>query len=481
MKKAARHRRSRTERPPGPWVALLPLPFVALMVPSDLVLGGPLKSNGWPARILIFWIAAAIILGWFAHREPRRASPAEVGSWVLIFGLICSVAAAGFRQLTGVEAAGVTRVALVMIPLALISLGIASTANRVLTDLLLIGLLFGAAASSMIALAQFVVPFEWADIIRLPGLQTDILGNPDERGGFFRVKGASAHPIEFGVIVSSLIPVGLHFSRYAAQPLARQISGIITAIMVIAIPMSVSRSGIVTLALALGIYAVVMTPRQRLTTLVVGIAGLILFRATIPGLLGTVLSIFGSASEDNSVSGRTNDYTLVNDLFEHSPILGRGLGTFQPDEYFYLDNQYLLTLIEGGILLLGCTVLFLILGLASARGASLRAAQPLAASRAQAVAAGIVAISVSGLFFDLFSFGQATVVLFLLIGLAGALWHDGVDNGRGIGAPLERMGLRMHQANGIDSVRPQSARARGPLHRASLSTFTDRAHPRRPG
>ncbi|KAE8764892.1 O-antigen ligase family protein [Georgenia thermotolerans] len=428
-------------RPRGPWVALQLLPIVALTIPASVVLAGPLKSNGWPARLMVFWIAAAVALGWVQQKRPRRSSPVEYGCWLLLLGLACSLAASWLRALDPVEAAGAIRYALVMFPLPVVALGIAATATPRLCDRLLLALLIGAALSSFVAVAQFVVPFEWSDLFQIPGL--DAHGTAQMmRDEFLRVRGASDHPIEFGVLAGAVTPIGLHFARFGPTRLGRQLAAIGTFVCIAAIPMSVSRSGILVLLLALATYAVVLTGQQRLVALVLGLAGLVMFRATVPGLLGTVLGAFRNSSEDTSIASRTRAYAAVYDLVESSPVLGYGLGTFRPELYIYLDNQYLMSLVEGGIVLVGCVIVWLLLGLASARGAARRARDAVAASRAQAVLGATLAIGVSGAFFDLFSFGQATIMLFVLVGVAGALWHDGVLHGRPLPSPLERTGLR---------------------------------------
>jgi O-antigen ligase len=202
------------------------------------------------------------------------------------------------------------------------------------------------------------------------------------------------------------------------------------------------------------VYAVVLSARQRFSLLILGLGAALVMRAAIPGLLGTVTSFFTNASTDNSVTGRTQDYAQIDAFFRETPILGRGLGTFRPEDYFFLDNQYLLALVEGGIVLLVATILFFLFVVAACRGASVRAARAVDASRAQAVMAAVLAIGVSGAFFDLFSFAQVTVLTFILAGVAGALWRQGVDDGVPIPSTVERIrGLRVPVSAGRLSAR----------------------------
>lgn len=438
-------RARRGGRPPGPWAALVALPVVALVVPASLVVSGPLRSNGWPARLLVFWIAGMVVLGWVARRRigpgapaSRGTPPIEMGAWLLLFGLCTSLAAAHMRDLTEVEAAGALRFALALIPLVILAIGVSTLSDSRHCDLLLAGLLLGAGIGAAIAIAQFVVPFAWDQVLQVPPLQADDPSGTGSRGGFARIRGATAHPIELGVVCGAAVPLGLHFARFAAARQARLVAAALTFLLVVSIPMSVSRSGVLVLLLAVAVYAVALDGRQRLTALVLAVAGMAVFRAAVPGLLGTVLAIFTGASTDDSITGRTEDYAVVNELWIRQPLLGFGLGTFRPEEYFFLDNQYLMAVVEGGITLLVVTILFFLLGVASARGAVRRATGPAEASRGQAVAASLVAIAFSGLFFDLFSFAQITVMTFVLAGVAGGVWRHGLRHGRALPTPAQR-------------------------------------------
>lgn len=436
-----------SRRPTGPWAALIALPVVALVIPASLVLSGPLRSNGWPARLLVFWIAGMVVLGWVARRRtgqdrlPGRTAPVEAGVWLLILGLCSSLAAAGMRDLTEMESAGALRFALALIPLAILSIGVSTLSDSRRCDLLLIGLLLGAGVGAAIAIAQFLVPFAWDQVLQIPPLQADDPSGTGSRGGFARIRGAAAHPIELGVICGAAVPLGLHFARFGGSRQTCLVAALLTFLLIISIPMSVSRSGILVLILAVAVYAVSLDGRQRLTALVLAVAGMAVFRAAVPGLLGTVLAIFTGASGDDSVTGRTEDYAVVNELWTRNPLLGFGLGTFRPEEYFFLDNQYLMAVVEGGITLFVVTILFFLLAVASARGAVRRATSREEASRGQAVAASLVAVAISGLFFDLFSFAQVSVMAFVLAGVAGGLWHHGVRHGRPLPTPAQRWAL----------------------------------------
>jgi O-antigen ligase len=102
--------------------------------------------------------------------------------------------------------------------------------------------------------------------------------------------------------------------------------------------------------------------------------------------------------------------------------LGRGLGTFVPDVYFFLDNQYLAALLQGGIVGLTAFIALLVVGLGVARGVRRRSLDPGLRSEAQALAGTIASLGAAALVFDALSFRQSAFLLFLVIGCAGAHW-----------------------------------------------------------
>jgi O-antigen ligase len=210
----------------------------------------------------------------------------------------------------------------------------------------------------------------------------------------------------------------LHFALQSRRLRDWTAVGIIS----LAIPMAVSRAGI----LALGVSALLMWltwPSNRKVgsaLIALGFAGVV--RLAIPGLLGTLRSLFTNFFFDESVEGRTSDYPQVGRYIADSPLIGRGFGTFTPDRYLLLDNQYLGMLIETGIvgslLFLG----LLVAGFGVARGSRIGGDET-TRSLGQALAAAIAAGIVTAATFDLLAFGMVSMLLFILIGCAGALWR----------------------------------------------------------
>ena len=133
--------------------------------------------------------------------------------------------------------------------------------------------------------------------------------------------------------------------------------------------------------------------------------------------------VFLWAGADPSITGRTQDYDYVAYWFSQRPWLGRGPGTLIPDLYIILDNQWLLTLVTGGIVgvvaLAGLHVTCISLSMTALRRSATAEDRHLCAAL---LSSQIVAILV-GLTFDSLSFTTFAFTLALMSGLCGAVWR----------------------------------------------------------
>lgn len=398
------------------------LVVLLLLVPQDYVLVGPLRSVGNPAVL----VSLAALGLWAASRilKLSDASPFHPVRWVLmVFAITCltSYAAAMTRGLTTSEAGSVDRSVfplLGLVGVALLAVDELGDRDRITTLLKRVVLLGGLAA--FFGIVEFVSSFDYAEAMRLPGLTANVQMASDTRSGFDRVTAASTHAIEFSVVTAALVPLALHFALHAEA--RRWQFRLALALMLMAIPMSVSRSGVLTLTVALAFYAVALSRRAQFNVLVLGVVGLGIFRAAVPGLLGTLLSLFRTAGDDPSITGRTDDYQVIPALMESHWWFGRGLGTFVPDVYFFLDNQYLGSLLNGGIVGLIAYLALHVVGLGVARGVRRRSSDLALRSEGQALAAAIAGLGAAAVTYDAFSFRQSSFLLFILIGCAGAHW-----------------------------------------------------------
>jgi O-antigen ligase len=142
-----------------------------------------------------------------------------------------------------------------------------------------------------------------------------------------------------------------------------------------------------------------------------------------PGVLGTLKGFLLATGNEPSSEARTEDYPVVYAQVQEHPLLGRGPGTYLPQLYTVLDNQYLLTLVSAGALGLLAYIVLLCIGYSLGRRVHRLARGEEQRQLGQALAAGLVAAMASSFTFDAMSFTVMFVVTHLLVGLTGALWR----------------------------------------------------------
>jgi O-antigen ligase len=141
----------------------------------------------------------------------------------------------------------------------------------------------------------------------------------------------------------------------------------------------------------------------------------------VPGLFGTLRGMFSNIENDPSIKARTADYADIARVIDLHPLMGRGFGTFLPSKFSILDNQFLLTIVENGYVGLVVLVGLLLTGVyAAGRARSLTTDEDLRGIGGSLVAAMLVC-SIGSATFDLLAFGVATGILFVMVGMSGAL------------------------------------------------------------
>src|SRR5690606_31285301 len=100
-------------------------------------------------------------------------------------------------------------------------------------------------------------------------------------------------------------------------------------------------------------------------------------------------------------------------------------GTYTPEDYFLLDNEIQKTTIESG--LVGVAILILFIGFVVTIAWRLRGRDDLGRLRGVAPIATILAIFISTYTFDAFFYKILMGLLYLSIGLVGAMWRLTAD------------------------------------------------------
>jgi O-antigen ligase len=292
-------------------------------------------------------------------------------------------------------------------------------------DKLLRIVVYGCAFVAVIGLIQFFLGIDPTHYMVVPGLRE--VGNVNtllERSIFRRPSGTAGHPIEYGVVCAIAVPLCAHYA-FRATTHGRRSWPWWLALVALAMGamVSLSRSAILGL-FAAGLVLLPTWPAKRqLQTIVSALLFTGLMRLFVPGLIGTLISLFSHLSGDPSIQHRTESYARASVQIAEHPWLGKGFGTYLPDKYGPLDNQYLGTLVETGFIGLAALIFVLIAGAYAAIQVRRTARDPLVRDLAQTLLACLAVIMVADATYDAFGFIMATGMCFLLVGVAGALWR----------------------------------------------------------
>jgi hypothetical protein len=398
--------------------------LLILVPPTHII--GPLGAVGTPATViglvaLMLWGVAVLTPGGYLV---RTVVPVRLVIAMLVGTILSSYAVLHVRHVPGAELLASDRSLLQVLSWA----GVALLATEGLRDRgelyrVLRTVVAAVAAMAVVGFLQFRSGIDLAELAdRIPGLQANAdLVSIQDRLGFRRPAGTATHPIEFGCVIAMALPLALHLARFdlARSPVRRWLP---VATIALGIPVAVSRSAVLAAVVAAVVIFVGMDPRLRPSALAAAAVFMVAIYATTPGLLGTLRDLFVHARSDSSITYRTNDYEAVGDYIRQSPWLGRGPGTFLSTTYMVLDNQYLLSAIEIGLVGLSVVLGYLLATALLGRGARHRSREPAIRDLGQALAATSLASAVAVFTFDGFSFLMFAGFIPLCLGVAGALW-----------------------------------------------------------
>jgi hypothetical protein len=407
---------------------LLVLYALALMVlPSNMVLA-PVGAAGYPASLVALLIFAiwctAIAFG--LHRPGERRHPIRVVLALLWAVSLASYARFHFERHGSVESLAADRWLLLLAAITGVAVVAAECLHRVRdVHRVLQALIWGGAFCGLTSAVQFFLNVDPTEYLRLlPGFTAaDNYSGIISRGAISRVSGTALHPIELGSVSGILLPLAVHLAVHDVTR-AWWRRWLPVALIGAAVPASVSRSAIVAIVIALGVYIVLLPAAHRLTALAAVPVGVLAVFMTARGFFSTLTGFILMGTSDPSISTRTDDYELVAELVGAAPWFGHGGGTYIPDNFLDItDNQYLKTAIElgatGVVTLLLLQVVPLVMALAVRR----RSDDEVVRSLCSAFAGATAAIAVGSLTFDSFSFPMYVGVQALLLGLVGALWR----------------------------------------------------------
>lgn len=406
---------------------------LTLLIPSRLVFP-QIGAAGTPALLfgllmLGAWCLSRVfsMLDSNTVRHPLRGAAAFI-----ILSLLASYVWAAIHRFEGFSFVNLDRGLMVFFSFVGVALFVADSkmtrdeVYRVVDVMLIMG-----GVVALIGIVQSMLRFDPVQYIQIPGLSGGVL-SIRERFGVRRVTSTARHPIEFSVVIATMVPIAIARANAKWQANRSLFTYGLVALMLLSLATAVSRSGIVALMAAMLMLLPAMSQQQRSTLLAMTPVILVVGRAAFPGVIGTLRGLFLNFGSDNSVTYRLSDYAAVEGFIAETPILGRGVRTFDAERFVLLDNQLLLTVIESGLVGLLAILVYFAVGVGLARGERLRtaASDPDHSQFAQALAAGLIALLVSFATFDATHYSMIMGLTAVVSGLAACLWcaSGGYDN-----------------------------------------------------
>ncbi|WP_046769381.1 O-antigen ligase family protein [Jiangella alkaliphila] len=411
--------RTRTRIDAVAWLTV----YVGLLffVPSKLIVG-PLGSAGAPS--MVFGLGSLLLWTFFYVGATKpvqvRVQPVRIALCGFLFsvGVTYVLAMSGPINSDEISPADVALLALASWAGTLL-VAHDGVRDRSRLDTLIWRVAVCGGVIALLGIVQVLTNQIWVDRISIPGLTASDTAGTYLRGAFLRPAGTAIHPIEYGVVVTMLLPLALHVGFH--QTWRHRVGRWIPAAAIAAvIPVTSSRSAYVGAIIGVVICAIGWPTVRRRLVLGVGVAGVVAMTFVTPTLLNSIVGLFTGAAEDPSIASRTDSFSLASSFIAEHPWFGRGLGTFLP-KYRIFDNQYLGLLVTVGVV---GTILFVALGVVAVvvllrlrRVVPDESTRDLAMSLVAALAVGFVCL----VMFDAFAFPMTMGTLFLLLGTAGAL------------------------------------------------------------
>jgi O-antigen ligase len=397
-----------------------------LLIPSNLVFA-PMGGVGTPANIVALGILLWYVVSWIVGRVvPSGAGrPVRISMFIFALAVLASFVAAMTRSITELEILSADRGLILIVAFAALVVVASQTivSYERLDTLLRRAVALGSVVAA-IGIAEFYTGLNITNYIHIPGLSPAVDVNTLlSRNGFNRPSSTATQPIEFGVVMAMLLPFALQ-QAFDPTRIGRFRKWAPVLLLFFAIPMSLSRSGIVGLAIALLWIIPTWPPPRRKPAWVVLLIGIASLKVVAPGLIGTFLEYFGglsgSSNSDVSISTRTADYAAAFRYIAERPLFGRGFSTFLPELYRYTDNTYLLGLVEFGIVGVLSLLIVYFAGIHCAAAGRRLTQDQRQRELGQALTASIMVAVVSSATFDALTFPMFSGLLFLIIGCAGA-------------------------------------------------------------
>lgn len=412
-----------------PWDAVrLVMVYIVLLfaIPSNVTITS-LGSFGRPAMLwglvmLIFWALTRL-----QERTIDAPSPPQPVRLMFVLFLVVALVSFSAAMLRGQPADQISP--LITSLFRLLSMGgvllVIVDGVRTMRDVtrLMRFLAIASALLGVLALLQSLSGQSFLDFwSSTPGFSVGD-GGIAERSGRIRPAATATHPLEFGTVLNGALPLciagalsrGFSWSREGASSLWWWAAAGVLALVA---SMSVSRSSIIGLGVAVILMIPAVPPRLRIPVIFGGLVAMAGLIAVVPGLAGSTLSLF--TSSDGSTMSRTGALDRLADFVAPSPLVGVGFGMFLP-RYYVFDNAWAGLTVELGLFGVAAFAGLVIAAVWSAWNARNGTTSPDIRLSGHALAASTATAAVVFAFFDGLSFPMSAGFITVVMGLCAAV------------------------------------------------------------
>jgi O-antigen/teichoic acid export membrane protein/O-antigen ligase len=448
------------------------------LVPSSWVVPA-LGAAGTPANIYALLALLWYLASWLDGRIMPATGTRAVRVALCIFAACVLVSYASLAQSTRAPVSTETLAA----DRGLISLaawtGVLVVSSAGISDLsrlqtLLRRLVVLGSGVAALGIVEFFTKRDLLASIHVPGLRPSTgLADLMVRGAFTRPSSTASHPLELSGVLAMLLPFAIQQAldpaRYHRGRLRRWLPVVLIGG---SLPLTVSRTSIIGLAVVLLVLVPTWKPSRRWPAFGFIALGVGVMKFAVPGLVSTTIGLFSAflGNGDNSTQARAMDYAGVAQYVAQRPFFGRGFRTFIPSLYRYTDNQYLLAVVEIGIVGALAILGLYLTGIRCARAGRRRWADESTRELGQSFVAAMAVGLVVSATFDSLGFPMFAGLMFLLLGCSGA--YLGISRREaqarartGDSVPLNRTGPVGASTTRADSQPDYSV----PLERTDLS------------
>ncbi len=406
----------------GPDSLLAVYLILLLVVPARLVVAS-IGATGTVANLFLLVALLWYAVSWLMRRvqtAPYTRAP-RIALLFYVVAVLAAYVAVGRRDADASEYSAADRGLLqLLIWLPLILLTTSLTEYRQIDRLLklFVKLCTGVA---VVAMAEFVLKQSLTAWIVIPGLSGSSASELVARGDFVRPTATASNTLELAATLSMALPFAIQQAFYDTdRKLWRRWAPVF--LIALATIMTVSRTSVIGLVIVLFVLLPTWPIERVGKALLVMIPALGATRVLVPGLVGTLVGLFSAMFNggDNSTNSRTATSADVDEFLQGHTWFGRGPGTFLPLLYRYTDNQYLLAMLEIGVVGLVAIVCLYVTTIHCGGAGRRRFTDPERRETGQGfVAVGFVMLVVTATF-DTLSFPIVAGSTFLMLGLSGA-------------------------------------------------------------